>query len=124
MVRTRAGMTTTLARRQYHQCGVAVSVLTVTTPSPLPSIAPAAEPLKFLPFDLIKGEKQIVGSMIGGTVVMKEMLQFSADHKCFPQCEVINFEQAQEGIAKVLANSARYRMVLKIEGFRAKQTTA
>jgi D-arabinose 1-dehydrogenase-like Zn-dependent alcohol dehydrogenase len=41
--------------------------------------------LQFLPFDIVSGEKSIVGSMIGGTVSMKEMLEFSAKHKCFPQ---------------------------------------
>jgi len=79
------------------------------------------EPVKFLPFDLITGEKQIVGSMIGGTVTMKEMLEFSAKHKCFPQCEVIDFKDAQNGVEKIMANSARYRMVLKIDGFREAQ---
>jgi len=59
--------------------------------------------------------------MIGGTAGMKEMLQFSADHKCFPKVEVVDFADANAGVAKVLANAARYRMVLKIEGFRAKQ---
>jgi alcohol/geraniol dehydrogenase (NADP+) len=79
------------------------------------------EPVKFLPFDIIVGEKSIVGSMIGGTVPMKEMLDFSAAHKCFPQCEVIPFAEANAGVAKIVANNARYRMVLKIEGFREAQ---
>lgn len=79
------------------------------------------EKLGFVPFDIVAGEKSIVGSMIGGTVSMVEMLEFSARHKCFPQCEVIDFAEAQKGVEKVVANSARYRMVLKIEGFREAQ---
>lgn len=75
------------------------------------------QPLEFLPFDIVGGEKQIVGSMIGGIPIMKEMLDFSAKHKCFPQCEVIPFDKANEGFDKILANSARYRMVLKMEGW-------
>lgn len=76
------------------------------------------QPLEFRPFDIVVGEKQIVGSMIGGIPIMKEMLAFSAAHKCFPQCEVIPFTQANEGIRKVLANSARYRIVLDMTAAR------
>jgi uncharacterized zinc-type alcohol dehydrogenase-like protein len=83
---------------------------------------PAVEiPLEFRPFDIVGGEKQIIGSMIGGIPGMKEMLDFSAKHKCFPQCEVIPFASANEGFAKILANSARYRMVLDMNGFRDAQ---
>ncbi len=84
----------------------------------LVGLPPVAEPLSFVPFNVVGGEKQIIGSMIGGVKSMKEMLEFSAAHKCFPQVEVIPFEAANEGFAKILAGQARYRMVLKIEGFR------
>lgn len=87
----------------------------------LVGLAPVDAPLKFLPFDIVNGEKNIVGSMIGGTAGMKEMLQFAADHKCFPKVEVIDFADANAGVTKVLANAARYRMVLKIQGFREAQ---
>jgi D-arabinose 1-dehydrogenase-like Zn-dependent alcohol dehydrogenase len=76
------------------------------------------QPLTFEPFHIVAGERSVVGSMIGGTAAMTEMLAFSAKHKCFPKCEVIPFAEAQAGYAKILSNSARYRMVLKIEGFR------
>lgn len=62
--------------------------------------------------------------MIGGVKSMKEMLEFSAAHKCFPKCEIIPFEEANAGFAKILAGAARYRMVLKIEGFRAAKAAA
>ena len=120
----------------------------------LVGLPPVAEPLNFVPFNVVGGEKQcvwrrwrararavenrqpltlsphppthpptptrhrIIGSMIGGVKSMKEMLEFSAAHKCFPQVEVIPFEAANEGFAKIMAGQARYRMVLKIEGFR------
>ena len=90
----------------------------------LVGLAPVDKPLGFRPFDIVSGEKNIVGSMIGGTAGMKEMLQFSADHKCFPKCEVIDFADANKGVAKILAGSARYRMVLKIQGFRDAQAKA
>jgi uncharacterized zinc-type alcohol dehydrogenase-like protein len=78
-------------------------------------------PLSFTPFSIVGGDKAIVGSMIGGTTEMKEMLEFSAKHKCFPQVDVVPFDAANEGFERILANNVRYRMVLKIEGFREAQ---
>lgn len=54
----------------------------------LPAVA---QPLRFEPFDIVSGEKEIVGSMIGSAADQRAMLEFSAKHKCFPQCEVIDF---------------------------------
>ena len=84
----------------------------------LPAVS---SPLKFEPFDIVGEELEIVGGKIGGTEVMRQMLAFSAQHKCFPQCEQVDFKDAQVGIAKMHDNSARYRTVLKIEGFRDAQ---
>lgn len=81
-------------------------------------------PLQFKPFDIIDFEKSIVGSKIGGIAAVKEMLEFSAAHKCFPQVEVIPLEAANEGFKSIEANTARYRVVLKIEGFRDKMALA
>ncbi len=81
----------------------------------LPSIE---APLTFEPFHIVDGQRTIVGSMIGGTTKMKEMLAFSAEHKIYPQCEIIPFAKAQDGFAKIIANSARYRMVLDMAGVR------
>jgi uncharacterized zinc-type alcohol dehydrogenase-like protein len=74
------------------------------------------QPVKFKPFSIVAGEKSIVGSMIGGTVSMKEMLEFSAKHKCLPKIEVIDFKDANKGFEIIRANAARYRVVLKIGG--------
>jgi D-arabinose 1-dehydrogenase-like Zn-dependent alcohol dehydrogenase len=79
------------------------------------------QPLTFYPFDVVAGERKIVGSMIGGRKTMRDMLQFSADHKIYPLCQVIPFSDAQAGFDRILANQVRYRMVLKIEGFRETQ---
>jgi len=71
-------------------------------------------PVKFKPFSIVAGEKSIVGSMIGGTASMAEMLQFSAKHQCLPKVEVIDFKDANKGFDIIKANAARYRVVLKI----------
>ncbi len=86
----------------------------------LPSVE---APLTFEPFHIVDGQRTIVGSMIGGTTAMKDMLAFSAAHKIYPQCEVIPFAKAQDGFEKILANSARYRMVLDMTGVVAAAPT-
>jgi uncharacterized zinc-type alcohol dehydrogenase-like protein len=80
--------------------------------------------LQFKPFSVVGGERQIIGSMIGGTAPMREMLAFSAAHKILPQVEVIDFADANKGYDTIRANAARYRMVLKIEGFAERQAAA
>lgn len=40
------------------------------------------------------------------------------------QVEVLPFTEANEGFHRIEANSARYRVVLKIEGFRESQAAA
>lgn len=88
----------------------------------LPAVA---TPLEVAPFSVVMGEKAIVGSMIGGTKDMRAMLEFSAAHKCYPQVEVIDFDRANYGFDRMKEGSARYRMVLKIEGYReAKEAAA
>lgn len=52
---------------------------------------------------------------------MKGMLEFSAKHKCFPQCEFIDFKDANAGFDKLIAGTPRYRVVMKIAGFREAQ---
>ena len=71
-------------------------------------------PVKFKPFSIVNGEKAIVGSMIGGSKAMREMLEFSAKHACLPKVEVIPFADANKGFDTIKANAARYRVVLKI----------
>ncbi len=41
--------------------------------------------LQFRPFSIVDSEKRIEGSIIGSPSAMREMLEFSAKHKCFPQ---------------------------------------
>jgi len=71
------------------------------------------------PFSLVSGCKNISGSYIGGRKDMEDMLAFSAKHKIFPTCEVVeapfgtnSAEKVTAAVAKVINNSARFRMVL------------
>jgi uncharacterized zinc-type alcohol dehydrogenase-like protein len=69
-------------------------------------------PLTVHPFALIGGLKSITGSPIGGRATMREMLDFSARHGIKALTEVVPMKQVNEAIQKVMANKARYRMVL------------
>ena len=71
-------------------------------------------PVKFAPFSIVGGEKAILGSMIGGTAAMRDMLEFSAKHTCLPKVEVIPLADANKGFDTIKANAARYRVVLNI----------
>ncbi len=64
-------------------------------------------------FTLIDKQKSIVGSVIGGRVLIKEMLEFAARHKIKAQTEVVPLSQVNSALQKVRENKARYRMVLK-----------
>lgn len=65
-------------------------------------------PLVSLVFD----QKAIAGSVVGGRRFMKEMLEFSALHQIKPMIETMPISQINEAMDKVVANKARYRIVL------------
>jgi hypothetical protein len=77
----------------------------------LPAVA---QPLRFEPFDIVSGEKEIVGSMIGSAADQRAMLEFSAKHKCFPQCEVIDFADVSSRV--VLLGGAHHRVLALCAG--------
>jgi len=62
---------------------------------------------------LVFGGKQVIGSIVGGSKYMKDMLDFAVLHNIKPKTEVIDFKNINEAITKVVANKARYRIVLK-----------
>ncbi|OKH37414.1 alcohol dehydrogenase [[Phormidium ambiguum] IAM M-71] len=61
---------------------------------------------------LVVGQKKVVGSVVGGRRFMREMLDFAALNQITPMVELMPLHQVNEAIAKLLANQARYRIVL------------
>ncbi|MGD1807704.1 hypothetical protein ACP6PL_20025 [Dapis sp. BLCC M126] len=53
-----------------------------------------------------------MGSLVGGRGFMTEMLEFAAIHQIQPMIETMAISQINEAMDKVLANKARYRIVL------------
>ena len=73
----------------------------------------AAPALNVRPGELTSGRKSMVGSFIGGAPMMAEMLEFAAAHAVAPRIEAMPMPQVNAALAKVAANTARYRMVLE-----------
>ena len=64
---------------------------------------------------LIFGQKIVAGSVVGGRQFMREMLDFAAFYQITPMVQTMPLTQINEAIDKVLANQARYRIVLVSE---------
>ena len=62
---------------------------------------------------LVMGNKSICGSVIGGPLMIKEMLEFAARHDIHAKTQVMPMNQAAEALNLVRQNKARYRIVLK-----------
>jgi uncharacterized zinc-type alcohol dehydrogenase-like protein len=68
--------------------------------------------LKFNSTDLVAHELSITGSLIGNPPMMREMLEFSQEHKIKPVVEPMPLSQVNTALDKVKENQARYRIVL------------
>ena len=68
-------------------------------------------PLMALVFD----QKMIAGSVVGGRRFMQEMLEFAAIHQIKPMVETMPLSEVNSAMDRVLANKARYRIVLVSE---------
>lgn len=62
---------------------------------------------------LLSPQKKITGSSNANRLLLSEMLRFSAQHRIAPQIELFPLSQVQQGIERVKANAARYRVVLE-----------
>jgi alcohol/geraniol dehydrogenase (NADP+) len=71
------------------------------------------EPMTISGSTLLAGNKQVVGSNTGGRAAILEMLDFAARHSIKAQVEIMYMKDANEAVAKVRKNDARYRVVLK-----------
>ncbi|KAG1672124.1 hypothetical protein FOA52_001712 [Chlamydomonas sp. UWO 241] len=65
--------------------------------------------------DVVFNGKQVVGSIVGGRNDMQEMLDFAAVKGIKPQCETMPMSNINEAIEKMMANKARYRIVMTDE---------
>jgi len=62
---------------------------------------------------IIFSQKTICGSIVAGRKFTNEMLEFAALNGVRPKIELMKLSQCNEAMEKVLANKARYRVVLE-----------
>jgi uncharacterized zinc-type alcohol dehydrogenase-like protein len=86
--------------------GTMVVVGVPTAPSPLHA------------FSLIRGNRRLAGSLIGGLADTQEMLDHCAKHGIVSDVEVIAPEQLNEAYERVLKSDVRYRFVVDVGGLR------
>jgi uncharacterized zinc-type alcohol dehydrogenase-like protein len=64
----------------------------------------------------VPAERALVGSYLGPYADYDEMLRFAASHGIAPAVEVVPAAEVNEALARVRANEARYRVVLRFDG--------
>ena len=67
----------------------------------------------FQPFALIFSRVSVVGSLIGSTAEVRDMLEFASKHDVRPMVEVLPMSKVNEGIEKVRSNDVKFRVVLE-----------
>lgn len=70
------------------------------------------QPIAVQPFNLIGGEKSIVGGQPGSIVEMRQMLAFSARHGIKPMIETFPMADANRALEHTRSGKARFRAVL------------
>jgi uncharacterized zinc-type alcohol dehydrogenase-like protein len=72
------------------------------------------EPAPVSAFSLIKGNRRLAGSLIGGIRETQEMLDFCAAHKIVSDVEVIPIQKINEAYERMLRADVRYRFVIDL----------
>jgi len=71
--------------------------------------------VKLSPTSLLMGMKTISGSVTGGTKETQQMLDFCADHKIYPNIEVVPIQYSNEALERMIKRDVKYRFVIDIE---------
>jgi len=75
-------------------------------------VGAALDPLEFMVFPLIAGQRSISGSPVGSPATIARMLAFAARHQIAALTEIFPFEQVNEALERLRRGQARYRIVL------------
>lgn len=67
---------------------------------------------------LIRNNRSIAGSLIGGLPSTQELLDFCAEHRVQPQCEVIGISEVNTAFKRMRANDVKYRFVIDMASMR------
>lgn len=75
-------------------------------------------PLQFPGKNVIVGEKNLVGSLIGSVKTIKEMLAFAAEKQVLPWVEMYELRECNKAIEAVRRTKIRFRAVLTVDALR------
>ncbi|STP13155.1 NADP-dependent alcohol dehydrogenase [Helicobacter mustelae] len=79
-------------------------------------LPPRAQAPKIDTFNLVyHAGKKVYGSLIGGIAETQEMLDFSLEHKIYPEIEIIAANQINETYEKLTTGRAKFRYVIDMK---------
>lgn len=84
----------------------------LATDGTLVNLGAPAEPITLDVFSLLRGRRNLAGSIIGGISETQEMLDFCGNHGIGADVEVIPAHMINEAYERVLTSDVRYRFVI------------
>jgi D-arabinose 1-dehydrogenase-like Zn-dependent alcohol dehydrogenase len=75
-----------------------------------------SEPIKFLPLQLIKGHRQIMGWPGGTAKDAEDCMKFAVRFGIRPMVEKYSLEKAADGYERMMSGKARFRVVIDVAG--------
>jgi uncharacterized zinc-type alcohol dehydrogenase-like protein len=67
---------------------------------------------------LIRHNRTLAGSLIGGIRATQELLDFCAEHRVLPECERIEMGDINHAFSRMLKNDVKYRFVIDMATLR------
>ena len=68
---------------------------------------------------VIYGEKIVTGSLIGGTEITQEMLDYCNENNIFANVETINMQDVNEAFERVVKSDVKYRFVIDMQSLKS-----
>ncbi|KUE84818.1 hydroxyacid dehydrogenase [Cupriavidus necator] len=68
---------------------------------------------------LMRNNRRIAGSLVGGIEATQELLDFCAVHNVLPDCEMIDIGDINRAYQRMQANDVKYRFVIDMASLRA-----
>ncbi|RJG26435.1 NAD(P)-dependent alcohol dehydrogenase [Massilia cavernae] len=67
---------------------------------------------------LMRNNRSIAGSLIGGIQDTQELLDFCAEHNVLPNCEMVDIRDINTAFKRMQANDVKYRFVIDMASLR------
>jgi uncharacterized zinc-type alcohol dehydrogenase-like protein len=67
---------------------------------------------------LMRNNRSIAGSIIGGIAATQELLDFCGEHQVLPNCEMVDIRDINTAMKRMQANDVKYRFVIDVASLR------